>query len=83
MADIRQKAVATANTYDQGDIAGLDAAMTRRLIASTVLTESHGGDLAVEQSTKMAQPLKSSLSAQEALLEDAPAKDNQTRGKAV
>jgi peptidoglycan hydrolase-like protein with peptidoglycan-binding domain len=47
MADIRQKAVATADTYDQGNIAGLDAAMTRRLIASTVLTESHGGDLAV------------------------------------
>lgn len=47
MADIRQKAVATANHYDQGNIAGLDAAMTRRLIASTVLTESHGGDLAV------------------------------------
>lgn len=47
MADIRQKAVATANTYDQGNIAGLDDAMTRRLIASTVMTESHGGDLAV------------------------------------
>jgi peptidoglycan hydrolase-like protein with peptidoglycan-binding domain len=47
MADIRQKAVATANSYDQGNIAGLDDAMTRRLIASTVLTESHGGDLAV------------------------------------
>lgn len=47
MADIRQKAVATASTYDQGNIAGLDDAMTRRLIASTVLTESHGGDLAV------------------------------------
>jgi hypothetical protein len=47
MADIRQKAVATANAYDQGNIAGLDAATTRRLIASTVLTESHGGDLAV------------------------------------
>ena len=24
MADIRQKAVATANSYDQGNIAGLD-----------------------------------------------------------
>jgi hypothetical protein len=47
MADIRQKAVATAATYDQGNIASLDDAMTRRLIASTVLTESHGGDLAV------------------------------------
>ena len=47
MADTRKKAVATAEAYDQGNIAGLDAAMTRRLIASTVMTESHGGDLAV------------------------------------
>lgn len=45
MADIRQKAVATANAYDQGDIATLDDAMTRRLVASTVMSESHGGDL--------------------------------------
>lgn len=47
MADRREKAVATANEYDQGNIAGLDAAMTRRLVASTVMTESNGGDLAI------------------------------------
>jgi hypothetical protein len=44
MADIRQKAVATARAYQQGNIATLDDAMTRRLIASTVMSESHGGD---------------------------------------
>lgn len=44
MADIRQQAVATADTYTQGNIATLDDAMTRRLIASTVLTVSRGGD---------------------------------------
>ena len=43
MADDRQKAVATANAYHQGNIAGLDQAETRRLVASTVLTESSGG----------------------------------------
>ena len=43
----QEKAVATARQYDQGNIAGLDDAMTRRLIASTVLTESNGGDLTV------------------------------------
>lgn len=47
MADDRQQAVATANAYHQGDIAGLDTAATRRLVASTVLTESSGGDLSV------------------------------------
>ena len=47
MADDRQRAVATANAYHQGNIAGLDQAETRRLVASTVLTESSGGDLAV------------------------------------
>ena len=46
MADIRQQAVATAHEYRQGNIATLDDAMTRRLIASTVMSESHGGDLA-------------------------------------
>ena len=46
-ADDRRKAAATASTYHQGNIHGLDDAMTRRLVASTVLTESHGGDLAV------------------------------------
>lgn len=45
-----EKAVATANAYNQGDIAGLDDAMTRRLIASTVLTESNGGDLDITNS---------------------------------
>lgn len=45
MADNRLKAVATARAYDQGNIATLDDAMTRRLVASTVLTESYGGDL--------------------------------------
>lgn len=45
MADIRQKAVATASEYQEGNIATLDDAMTRRLIASTVMSESHGGDL--------------------------------------
>ncbi len=45
MADIRLKAVATAEAYRQGTIASLDDATTRRLIASTVMNESHGGDL--------------------------------------
>lgn len=47
MADRRERAVATAQTYHQGNIAGLDDAMTRRLIASVVMTESSGGNLAV------------------------------------
>lgn len=47
MADRREKAVATAHEYHQGTIASLDAAMTRRLVASTVLTESNGGDLGI------------------------------------
>lgn len=47
MADRRERAVATAQAYNQGDIAGLDDAMTRRLIASVVMTESNGGDLGV------------------------------------
>lgn len=38
MADIRLKAVATAESYNQGNIANLDDATTRRLVASTVLT---------------------------------------------
>lgn len=44
MADIRHKAVATAGEYNEGAIASLDDAMTRRLIASTVATLSRGGD---------------------------------------
>lgn len=47
MADRREKAVATAHEYHQGTIASLDAVMTRRLVASTVLTESNGGDLSI------------------------------------
>lgn len=44
MADIRQKAVATADEYREGNIASLDDATTRRLIASTAMTLSRGGD---------------------------------------
>lgn len=47
MADRREKAAATAQAYSQGNIAGLDDATTRRLIASTVMTESNGGDLSI------------------------------------
>lgn len=44
MADPRQQAAAVARAYDQGDIASLDDATTRRLVASTVLTAGVGGD---------------------------------------
>jgi peptidoglycan hydrolase-like protein with peptidoglycan-binding domain len=37
----------TANEYSQGDIEGLSDYGTRRLIASTVFTESNGGDLSI------------------------------------
>ena len=47
MADRRERAVATAQAYHQGNIAGLDDAMTRRLVASVVMTESSGGNLTV------------------------------------
>jgi len=49
MADTRlkEKAVATAYEYQQGNIAGLDDATTRRLVASVVLNESRGGELAI------------------------------------
>ena len=47
MADRRENAVATAKAYHEGNIAGLDDAMTRRLVASTAMTESNGGDLAI------------------------------------
>lgn len=48
MSDTRSdNAVATARAWNQGAIAGLDEAMTRRLVASTVYTESNGGDLAI------------------------------------
>lgn len=44
------RAVETARNWGRGDIAGLDDASTRRLVASTVLTESSGGDLRVTNS---------------------------------
>lgn len=47
MADRRENAVATAQAYNQGNIAGLDDAMTRRLVASTAMTESNGGNLTI------------------------------------
>lgn len=43
----QERAVLTANQYAQGDIEGLSDYGTRRLVASTVLTESNGGDLAI------------------------------------
>jgi hypothetical protein len=43
----QQRALETAKNYQQGNIEGLDDAMTRRLVASTAYTESNGGDLAV------------------------------------
>jgi len=42
-----ENSVATARAWTQGNIAGLDDSMTRRLVASTVYTESNGGDLAI------------------------------------
>ena len=39
-----EKAVHTASQYKAGNIGGLDDAMTRRLVASTVQTESSGGN---------------------------------------
>ena len=47
MADRRDNAVATAQSYHQGNIAVLDDTMTRRLLASTVMTESNGGNLTI------------------------------------
>ncbi len=44
MADPRQQAADVALTYDQGAIDGLDETMTRRLVASVVLTARRGGD---------------------------------------
>lgn len=41
------RAVLTAREYDQGNIGPLDDAATRRLVASVVLTESRGGELAI------------------------------------
>ena len=47
-ADPRARAVAIAHTYAQGDIAGLDDATTRRLVASVVLSVNRQGDDARE-----------------------------------
>lgn len=44
MADPRQQAIDAARAYDQGNIATLDDATTRRLVASTVFTAGVGGD---------------------------------------
>lgn len=44
MADPRQQAIDVARAYDQGNIATLDDATTRRLVASTVFTAGVGGD---------------------------------------
>jgi hypothetical protein len=41
----KRKAAETAQAYSAGNIAGLDDAQTRALVASTVLTESGGGKL--------------------------------------
>jgi hypothetical protein len=41
----KRKAAETAHAYSAGNIAGLDDAQTRALVASTVLTESGGGKL--------------------------------------
>ncbi|MBC7618170.1 MAG: hypothetical protein H7293_04130 [Candidatus Saccharibacteria bacterium] len=41
------KSLATANSYSAGNIGGLNDAQTRALVASTVLTESNGGDLGI------------------------------------
>ena len=45
--ELKRRSVATAESYSQGNIASLDDAMTRRLIASVVLTESRGGNLGI------------------------------------
>lgn len=42
-----ENSIAIARAWTQGNIAGLDDSMTRRLVASTVYTESNGGDLAI------------------------------------
>jgi hypothetical protein len=46
----RERALETAANYQQGNIAGLDDAHTRELVASTALTESGGGKLDVVNS---------------------------------
>lgn len=44
---LQERSVQTAGTWAQGNIRGLDDAMTRRLVASTVMTESRGGSLTI------------------------------------
>jgi len=46
-ASLQDKAWQTALSYNQGDIAGLDEQHTRALVASTVETESKGGELGI------------------------------------
>jgi len=48
--NLQNKAWQTALSYTQGNIAGLDDKHTRALIASTVETESKGGDLGIVNS---------------------------------
>lgn len=46
-ADVLAKAALAAQNWNAGNIEGLSDAATRRLVASTLATESHGGDLDV------------------------------------
>lgn len=50
LSGVSAKAVHTASQYKAGNIGGLDDAMTRRLVASTVQTESAGGNPSVVNS---------------------------------
>lgn len=43
-ADLKQRSLETGAQYSAGNIGGLDDTQTRALVASTVMTESHGGD---------------------------------------
>lgn len=45
--EVQERSVQTSHGWTQGVIRGLDDAMTKRLVASTVMTESAGGNLAV------------------------------------
>jgi hypothetical protein len=46
-SQLQQRAIDTALNYTGGQIAGLSDEMSRRLVASTVQTESNGGDLRI------------------------------------
>lgn len=48
--EVQERSVQTSQGSTQGVIRGLDEAMTKRLVASTVMTESAGGNLAVTNS---------------------------------